>query len=442
MRRGPWIIPVAIFVIALGYRLLYVVPINVKLTSDMKGYADCARNFLSGEGLVMTDFYQAYRPPLYPLFLAASFAVFGERYLPVRVIQSVASAASAVLVFFIVLHLFDPGRRRRPETIKEALNDEVWLMATLAGFSVAIFDSLVFYAGEFLTETWYTLLLLALVYHLVRSPEKGIPEKGKDWRPAVLSGAWLGMMALLRPVALFLLPVVLIVERRRGATVKGLLYGIFAAAAVIIPWTLRNAVVTGGFVPISTNTGVNLYLGHNPYFGYWSFGNKEGIRQATDFDEVEESRYFTKLAIEYATGHPWQTVKNTFAKFYNLYRLPWTPSFLARSEEDRKLSCKPWPWPGNGARLRFALVGWLPMIEWDIPFILVFLFGLALSFRDWRRFLPLYLIVLFHTLAYMVFFGKTRFAVPLMPVFCIFTSYGIVRILVWAGWVGGRQGRG
>ena len=79
------------------------------------------------------------------------------------------------------------------------------------------------------------------------------------------------------------------------------------------------------------------------------------------------------------------------------------------------------------------------MLEWGVPLILILLFGLVLSSRDWRRFLPLYLIILFHTLAYLVFFGRTRFAVPMMPLFCIFAAYGIARVLAWAGWVQERR---
>jgi len=441
MKRGLWPIPASLFAIALVYRLLYVMPIEAELTSDMKGYADCARNLLAGEGLIMSEGYRAYRPPLYPLFLAACFGVFGERYTAVRAVQAVVGAGSVVAVFLTALGLLAPGGGREPGSVREALGDGAWVAATLAGLAAALFDSLIFYCGEFLTETWYVFLLLALAYHLVRRPEE-LGGRHRWRRPGAVSGVILGLMALLRPAALFLLPGVLIIERRRGASLKGLLLSIAAAAAVISPWTLRNAVVLGAFVPISTNTGVNLYIGHNEYFGYWSTGNKEGIRAATDLDEVAESRYFARLAMEYAASHPWETLRNTAAKFYNLYRPPWTPRLLAGSEAERLRSYKPWPWPGNGAPLEFAGTGWLPTVGWGVLFLAVFLAGLILGCGERGRFLPLYLMVLFHTLAYLVFFGRTRFAVPMMPVFCIFAAYAAMRVLAWAGWIRRGSNRG
>jgi hypothetical protein len=350
----------------------------------------------------------------------------------VRVVQGFIGAATAVVVFFVVLRLLDGYRRDRPASVREALAQRPWLTATLAALAVAVFDSLVFYCGEFLTETWYIFFLLVLIYHLLTGTFGAGDQHRNRYGAALLSGGILGMMALLRPAALFLTPPILVVERKRGAAWRSLGLTLFAAAFVIHPWTLRNAVLLRAFVPISTNTGVNLYIGHNPHFGYWSTGNKEGIRQATDLDEVEESRYFMRLAIEYAVSHPWRTVKNTVVKFYNLYRLPWTPSFLVRSEDDRVRSYKPWPWPGNGAPLRLAGIGWLPMIEWGFPFLIIFVVGLWFSFRDRSRFLAFHLFVLFHTLGYMVFFGRTRFAVPMMPLFCIFAAYGLVRVLAWS----------
>jgi len=435
MNRRLWSIPAVIFAVALLYRLLYVLPIHAPLTSDMKGYADSARNLLAGRGLVMSEEYRAYRPPLYPLFLAGCFEVFGERYTPVRVIQALVGAGAAALVFFITLRLLDPAKASAPRSVREALGNGPWLAAALAGLSAAVFDALIFYTGEFLTETWYVFLLVALIYRLLAGSAGTGGARGADSGRAVVNGALLGLMALLRPVALVLYPAMVFVEREKGTTLKGLRLMVVATAIVIVPWTIRNAVVLGAFVPISTNTGVNLYIGHNPYFGYWSTGDKEGIRQSTDLDEVEESRYFTRLAADFGWTHPWVTLRNTAAKFYYLYRLPRTPEFLARTEDDRVRSYKPWPWPGNGAPLRFAGVEWLPMVAWGTPFLAVLLIGLGFSWPRRRKFELLYLIVICHTLAHLVFFGQTRFAVPMMPIFCILAAYGVARVLAWAGMV-------
>ena len=37
-----------------------------------------------------------------------------------------------------------------------------------------------------------------------------------------------------------------------------------AVLCVILPWTVRNIYVSGHFVPVSTNMGVNLLIGHEP----------------------------------------------------------------------------------------------------------------------------------------------------------------------------------
>ena len=47
-------------------------------------------------------------------------------------------------------------------------------------------------------------------------------------------------------------------ERRRRAC--ALAFGILL---VMVPWTVRNAKCFGEFIPLTTNGGINLYIGNN-----------------------------------------------------------------------------------------------------------------------------------------------------------------------------------
>ncbi len=82
------------------------------------------------------------------------------------------------------------------------------------------------------------------------------------------AGAATGFAALCQP-SLILLPTAIVVYEvlrasalRRWAIRFVLL--LFAMTAVISPWTIRNFVALGAYVPISTNGGTSLYLGNNP----------------------------------------------------------------------------------------------------------------------------------------------------------------------------------
>jgi tetratricopeptide (TPR) repeat protein len=83
---------------------------------------------------------------------------------------------------------------------------------------------------------------------------------------AALAGALLGGGALVRPNVLLVLLAAAAwtawIARRRGALGSVAALGI-AAVAAIAPATIRNAAVSGTFVPITANAGINLLLGNN-----------------------------------------------------------------------------------------------------------------------------------------------------------------------------------
>jgi hypothetical protein len=94
----------------------------------------------------------------------------------------------------------------------------------------------------------------------------GHPDEGRArlWASA-LAGALVGVGVWLRPNVVLLPPllslVLLAVSRNR---LRGLAHAVvlsLAAVAVVIPITIRNYVVFGEFVPVSTNGGLTLWQG-------------------------------------------------------------------------------------------------------------------------------------------------------------------------------------
>lgn len=86
----------------------------------------------------------------------------------------------------------------------------------------------------------------------------------------VASGLSAGAMCLIRGNGLMLLPALALgfllisaptlwTRLFRGIAVVGL------ALLVILPWTIRNYGVTGKFIPVSANVGINIAIGNNPY---------------------------------------------------------------------------------------------------------------------------------------------------------------------------------
>ena len=187
-----------------------------------------------------------FRPPGYPLFLAAVYKTFGAGYVIPRVVQMLIGMASIVLLFALVRRLFDDAT------------------ALVAAGLMATYWVFVYFEGEFLEPVLSVPLLIAFVFSLLAWRESPSPRK------AVTAGVLLGLLALVRPNALVLIPLVAIWIYWMGRSVPcsvpawraiGLL--VTGAVVVIVPVTIRNIVVGGEFVLISSNAGINLLIGNS-----------------------------------------------------------------------------------------------------------------------------------------------------------------------------------
>jgi hypothetical protein len=183
-----------------------------------------------------------------------------------------------------------------------------------------------------------------------------------------------------------------------------------AMILVIAPWTIRNAFLLSAFVPITTNGGVNFYIGHNDKFGY-SSADKSDIRKKIKDNDLEGSRYFMKLGLDYIRQNPVLDLKNNLIKLHHLYTIDKKPS----------------PW---GAGREFFSPQ--PTIGWSIPLFILGFLGLAIiSWYDKLFAATVTGVVIFHTLSCIVFFGRTRFRVPLEPLILMGFWLGIMVVIVF-----------
>src|SRR5260221_167168 len=134
----------------------------------------------------------------------------------------------------------------------------------LAGILAAIHPLLIFFSGYLLTETVFSVALLAA---LVASTEwLKTPRPGR----ALGAGLLWGVATLARPPAL-LLPALVVAWAWRplGLAVRAgdrwrqaaLLFA--GAALVIAPWTVRNLMVMHAWVPVTTGAGRALLDSNN-----------------------------------------------------------------------------------------------------------------------------------------------------------------------------------
>ena len=95
-----------------------------------------------------------------------------------------------------------------------------------------------------------------------------------------MEGICWGIALLTRPIMVFSVIALLIHDILRG---KNLLAYAIGMLLIILPWMMRNAIVMGSPM-IASNTGINLFIGHNPEAN----GSYKYVEEMNRFDTVSE----------------------------------------------------------------------------------------------------------------------------------------------------------
>jgi len=257
----------------------------------------------------------AFRPPGFPMFLAAVYTVSEplgvDRWLAARLAQAVVGTIVVALLGLVAWQLF--GRRTA-------------LAAMALG---AVFPPAIVLGGSLLTETLFCALMLAAIAAVLADRRAGGAPR---W--LVLAGVLCGLAVLTRSNApALIIPLLVAVagagERPRRARIgrAAALAGI--AVLVVAPWTIRNAAQLDGFAPVSTEAGSALAGTYNDRArqdsrrpGVWRPPARlrelrptlDGVRH----DEPAEQRALVRRSLRYMADHPGYVVS---VGARNLWRL-------------------------------------------------------------------------------------------------------------------------
>lgn len=383
------------------------------LFADTEAYWRLAGALLRGTSYEISQWgipHKALRTPGYPLFLAGCRWIFGDRTLPVRLVQAVIASAAAVLVAHLARALLMPPQasdrqKRRVEAI-----------AIIAALLYACDPGQVGISVLILSEALYIpLLLLAAcgIVALVRPPAisqvdgTGYSNKAYVGLAAAVGGL-LGASVLVRPsgTPLALLWIAFTpffaprLRRRRLLGLSGLM--ILGMASVMAPWWIRNAVLLGEFVPTASWGGASLYDGLNPRADGSSnmdFLNEKGL---WSLDELGQDRELTRRALEFAREHPGRVLSLALQKAGRY----WSPLPLAEAGAPRVL------------RWSMALAA--------IPLYLAALLGLWDRRRDALAIAVSAGPVLVFALLHMIFVGSARYRMAAFPTAYVPAALGFV----------------
>jgi|GEM_PF-476894 len=191
---------------------------------DAKTYHANAVSFLHGGDFDADTTFQR-KPPMYSLFMAMGYSLFGERSLSTWILQEILHVVTVLLLFTIARSLF---------TEKQAF------VATLV---YTIFWGSAFWVYKIGPETLSTFFVVALLYIMMKYRAKN------DVRFVMGFGVLLAALILTKPVVMFVVPFLLFFLRTEKKPFRKAHVAIALGIVVVIVggWMLRNSLRYGSF---------------------------------------------------------------------------------------------------------------------------------------------------------------------------------------------------
>jgi 4-amino-4-deoxy-L-arabinose transferase-like glycosyltransferase len=384
--------------LAFSLRLLWIVCVPTEPVSDFAEFDRIAMSVVTGKGYVSVHGNPTtYRPPGYPLFLAGIYAVCGHSWLAARMVNVLLGMVVCFLIYLVAVQLFDQ---------KTGL---------LSAIIVAGFPSHIMYGNLLATENLFIPLVWGAVAAFLRAMRGGQMQR----RYLTATGVLLGLGTLTRP-AVLLLPIAwggtLIWKRIQIKRIIAVISLVGAAMTLtVLPWTIRNAIVSGEFVPVASEGGITFLAGHNERAVSGPYSLEGPVFDelfAAEQTEVERDAYAYKLAFQFIREHPKTEAILLARKF--VYFFKDDVSGVSWNVQSSTQSFPQW--------LVYALKG----IAQGYYVVVVML---ALAFTFLKRFpskdhwyMLLCTLFGYWTAIHLAFYGKDRFRLPLMPVFAIFAA--------------------
>ncbi|UCD63662.1 MAG: glycosyltransferase family 39 protein [Candidatus Zixiibacteriota bacterium] len=414
--------PLLIALAAIAVRVLYVAELS-RLPEFAVPIVDQKWNWEWANEIVDGSFWgqEAYfRAPLYAYFLAILSWITSGSVVLSKLLQTLLTGGTIWFLYRLTEHLFDRKT------------------AVIAGLIYALYGTLVFYETTFLRPGLFLFLMVWGMQRLVVYRESALV---KTW---LWTGVILGLAATCRPNILLVIPFLMIwllmIRGREQGWLRRARSPLVLAAGVVLmimPVTIRNAVVTGDFILISSQGGINLYLGNNPESDGLTMLMPEvdldesvswrDFRRVTravaereagrELSEARLSSFWARRAVTFMTEHPDRFLTLLWKK---------TVYLLSGFENSDNADI-------YHRRTKSVLYS---LLVWSKPFY--FPFGLLLPLAVMGLYVtrersavlrPIYIFMLAYIPSIILFLVTARHRLPLVPFMIMLAAGGVVTLV-------------
>ena len=370
-------------------------PLNLNLDPDRNG--ELGANLYLGNGFVYNGnpTPAVDRGPIYPYILAGIFFLTGGVHVAaVQAFQAFCLGFTCFLAFLI-------GRK--------LINGKAGMVAALL---CALHPMLIWYTARIWIETVHTLLVALACFAIILCYE----------RPISARAFWTGIafgVAILTKSILILFPIVfvfLLALKYKKESVRSVVLMLAVILVVVLPWTVRNYVVSKAFVPVHVSLGLNLIQGdavgeywtRMPYstLGLWFKGKEknDSILSGTQCTPTDPrgDRLLAMASFRQNFSHPLFFIKKSLINFLTLW-------YLGESK----------------LKSLFLMILQFPLLICTV----------IASVRLWKACglaRPMILLVAYYVVIHALIIGWARYSVPIVPL-CLILAAGLLQVRRAAG---------
>ncbi len=358
-----------------------------------------------------------FRGPLYPYLLAFLYFITDASIFWAKFLQILICGLTAAFIFKIGRSLFN-------ETV-----------GVISGFAYALYGTLVFYEAMFLIPVLFLFFLVWGMYRLIENQDS---TSLKSW---AVTGLIFGLAAITRPNIIIVVPFLalwLFFKQRQPSldwktAIRPALVLVAGMFLAIAPVTIRNYAVTGDLILISSQGGINLYLGNNEVAdGLTMLMPEVELNQSITWDmfipvtsaaaEKELGRKLTDAEVSsFWTGKAVTFVFNNPTEFLGLV---WKKSvYLLSGFENSDASDIYYQRNKSGL---YSLLVWDNIISFPFGLLLPLVFlSLFVLRHDFKKLMPLYIFILAYIPSIVLFLVSARHRLPLVPFLIVIAGAGV-----------------
>lgn len=381
-------------------------PFSATLVSDAHIFESWAARIAGGDWVGDPALFVL--PPLYPYWVGTIYTVVGRDPHLIIILQSILGVIGAGLIWRMTTRRIGPVAGVAAGCLYASMGTVLFYESMLVGTALAVFLTI--------------LALFCLDLH----------RSGSSLRALAFSGLCFGLLAVLRPNFILVIPVAaaICVWPIRATPAWPRILGVFALAACVplALLTLRNGVVAGEWTPMSSHGGINFYMGNHLDAPGWFApppgmpanitphepeGNLLGPRRVAESEtgrrmtDREVSAYWLGKGLRFWVTQPAQAIGVTLRKlrlFLSAHEVPLNYSFEYHRQYALALNL---PFGQMWFLLSLAALSILGARQ------------LASKVADW------FWIGAIYAVSVIAFHVSTRYRMPIVPVLAVVGGAGI-----------------